>query len=805
MNNFEENIQAVEGAIDGLYGKEVHGWFFDKNEPTKKLSVKIIKKGNLLAEGACVFDRDDVKKIHGVSKCGFKIKVLGLENLSDLEFKVTDDKGMNLDVTNYLKKESLNINNLFSADKTTRESVLIKEVIALKQQYNRLSNEIKTFGLNQMVLPQEKGSVKDKLFVVDLSELKGLDVFEKFLKSHNKYILNFGIIPWNFRVQRPQHFADNISKLADAGVIYFNPSFNRTGIPSVEFSQITKSIIEITIDISILDYEFYSQAGSDGIAISLIINTKILKKIDKEKIFFAKIDHPSWWKLIAISEFDLIVYDKMDEFTEFSNSTELVKIADQSIQEKCDIAVFSAMSLAKNKKLKNIIIKNGCQIDHFEKIANDRIDSKYADQTIIGYLGAVSEWFDFELINHVSKVYPKAIIKIIGNVDTEIPEYITSNKNIIFKGEVPYQEIPNFLSEFDVGLIPFKITELIKHVDPVKLYEYAACGIPTVATNMPALNSIEGIVYRSLDSEEFVKNIDLALSIGREKKFILKRVDFAKENTWKERSNSLLKAINLRQNKLTISIVLLHYGRIELTEGAIFSILKNSKRNNELIVVDNSPGDLSKSKYLSDLNHENKIKIVTPEKNLGFAGGMNFGSKFASGDMLVLANNDIYVSENWDNLMLRHFSCNEDLALLGTVTNMAGNEQKMNLEYKNLQEMERMSKTLASIKPRKTFFTNNVAFIFVMIPKNIFASLDGLDEDYIYGYFEDDDFCKKVLKAGKLIGIADDVFVHHEHGASFNLFDDEKKNSIFQKNKSIFEKKWGKWIPHKYRDSPNFG
>jgi hypothetical protein len=196
---------------------------------------------------------------------------------------------------------------------------------------------------------------------------------------------------------------------------------------------------------------------------------------------------------------------------------------------------------------------------------------------------------------------------------------------------------------------------------------------------------------------------------------------------------------------------------------------------------------------------------VAANENLGFAGGMNFGCRFATGEMLVLANNDIYVSEDWDSRMLRHFSANEDLALLATVTNMTGNEQKMSVTYQDMKQMERISNALGYLKPRKTYFVDNVAFILVMIPKAVYEEAGGLDQSFEYGYFEDDDFCKKLHKLNKKIGIADDVFVHHEHGASFNLFTDEKKRLIFETNKAIFEKKWGAWIPHKYRDAPNFG
>jgi GT2 family glycosyltransferase len=255
----------------------------------------------------------------------------------------------------------------------------------------------------------------------------------------------------------------------------------------------------------------------------------------------------------------------------------------------------------------------------------------------------------------------------------------------------------------------------------------------------------------------------------------------------------------------TISVVVLHYGKIQLTEAALYSLVKNSRNENEIILVDNSGGEIKNSEYINSLAKSNKIKTVFAEKNLGFAGGMNLGASQATGEMLVLANNDIYVSQDWDISMLRHYSINPELGILATVTNMTGNEQKMNLAYKNMSEMEVLAKILNRIKSRSTYFVNNVAFIMVMIPAVVFRDLNGLDEGYDLGYFEDDDFCKRIIQNGNKIGIADDVFIHHEHGASFNLLTDEHRKEIFIKNKKRFESKWGKWIPHKYRNAPFFG
>ena len=49
-------------------------------------------------------------------------------------------------------------------------------------------------------------------------------------------------------------------------------------------------------------------------------------------------------------------------------------------------------------------------------------------------------------------------------------------------GPRPYAEVPALVRAFRVGLIPFRRTPLTEAVNPVKLYEYAAAGVPCVTT-----------------------------------------------------------------------------------------------------------------------------------------------------------------------------------------------------------------------------------------------------------------------------------------------------------------------------------
>ena len=86
-----------------------------------------------------------------------------------------------------------------------------------------------------------------------------------------------------------------------------------------------------------------------------------------------------------------------------------------------------------------------------------------------------------------------------------------------------------------------------------------------------------------------------------------------------------------------------------------------------------------------------------------------------------------------------------------------------------------------------------------MMPRIVWESTGGLDERFFPGFYEDDDYCKRVLNHGWKIGCAEDVFVYHELSASFNAEGQARRQELLDKNRKLFEEKWGPWTPHRYR------
>ena len=197
--------------------------------------------------------------------------------------------------------------------------------------------------------------------------------------------------------------------------------------------------------------------------------------------------------------------------------------------------------------------------------------------------------------------------------------------------------------------------------------------------------------------------------------------------------------------------------------------------------------------------HYPRIRAVLSADNLGFSGGNNLGVRASRGQYIVLLNNDTVVTPGWLGRLVRHLEEDEDMGLVGPVTNGIGNEAYVEVNYEDDESMLVASRQYTSAHFRELLYVDNVAFFAVGFRRSTWERTGELDEGFGLGFFEDDDYCHRVRQAGMRIGIAEDVYVHHELSASFDKLPAGAKQAQFEKSRRRFEEKWGPWVPHRYR------
>ena len=610
-------------------------------------------------------------------------------------------------------------------------------------------------------------------------------------------VIVLSIIDYSFRHQRPQHFAQRFARSGHR-VFYVNANFGagysecllEENLWQITFPDNGAFAIHLTDwadQMPALQAQLDQLVGSHFIRDALVI-----------------VDYPNWVNgaLYLRDRYGFrLATDYMDDFTGFLNpAEELVRTNCVRLLKESDTVVASSQFLydiAVRYNQHVAISRNGTEYAYFHRAYQAGPVKK--DRPVIGYYGAISDWFDADIVCRCAERFPECDIVLVGEV-TAHKKQLEKCRNIRLIGEVPYSQLLPWLESFDVCLIPFDTsTDLIKATNPVKFYEYLSAGKKVVATEIPELMPYKDkFACLENDAEAFCDRVAECLAGTDHLASEEERFTFAKENDWDLRADVFLREALKAFPK--ISVIVLCYNQLDYTQKCVESILtRTAYPNYELVLVDNHSTDET-AEYLKAVGarYEN-AKIVLNSANRGFAGGNNDGIAVADGDYLVLLNNDTVVTRGWLTGMVKHFAGEKNVGLVGPVTNSIANEAKIMVTYSSLREMEAFADDYTFRHMTEEYLGSNVLAMFcLMISRELYEQAGPLDEHYGIGMFEDDDYSMAAKKLGYELVIAEDAFVHHFGSVSFKKLEDEKFRELFQKNKKYFEKKWKeKWQkPH---------
>ena len=192
-------------------------------------------------------------------------------------------------------------------------------------------------------------------------------------------------------------------------------------------------------------------------------------------------------------------------------------------------------------------IPNGVDIDLFnpECYLDESLqdDMKNLPRPILGFSGSIVKWVDVELLIQVSRRYEEVSIVIIGlNEKNPNIHKLQHLDNVHFLGMKSREEVPQYISGFDVCLMPFNRTEVGKGLLPLKMFEYLALGKPVVATSSEVLEQFEEVLYLADDNDAFVQGIENAM-VDHDRKNSVSRREWVLKYSWKNRVSEYLNVI----------------------------------------------------------------------------------------------------------------------------------------------------------------------------------------------------------------------------------------------------------------------
>ena len=684
--------------------------------------------------------------------------------------------------------------------------------------YHELNQDVAYSGINPLFHFDRSGKNEDRItsyFYLENGQLKyadlsshysRMDAIEYFASKPptTTDIIFFPIIDWDFRYQRPQHLASQLAELGHR-VFYIKTNFHQGKSPLVKL--IKENIYSVQLHCQDPLLEINTILSDDHIR-DLTHSLELLKDHFLIGSALMLVDLPFWRKLVVDLKQEFgwkLGFDVLDLFRAFSNRSPTTEVDEKILIQESDLVLASSSILfdhAKKEGKSPVLLHNATEFEHFHKAVApiEWNEMRNYRHPIIGYYGAIADWFDTHLVADLAFENPQWTFILIGDTELADLDPLRNLKNVHLLGEKPYAQIPAYLSHFDVCIIPFKDIPLTHATNPLKMFEYLSAGKPVVATHLDEISKYQDYVRLAESPQEWADAIRESLAEDKSEDLLSLRYEFAQSNTWENRT-ALLKT-EIHKLFPMVSVIVVTYNNLEFTRLCLESVLQyTGYPNYEIIVVDNGSGQETRD-YLEGFagGHEN-VKLIFNQKNEGFSIANNQGFRTSIGEYLIFLNNDTIVTPGWMHRLLLHLKKEPGMGMVGPVTNSIGNEAKIDVTYQSLDEINVFAAHRAKNFAGKSFRINNLALYCALISRKLFEDVDGLDERYSVGMFEDDDLAMKIRQKGLELFCAEDVFIHHFHGATFKLLTKEEYIKIFIENRKKFESKWGiKWEPHRHRE-----
>ena len=333
-------------------------------------------------------------------------------------------------------------------------------------------------------------------------------------KTPKQVLICFSHLRWDFVFQRPQHLLTRAA--AEYTVVYFEEPVFGAECASRLAVRITSNDILVATPIlpSSLDAVAVDQAQQVLLDEFLVA----LRKPVNVMWFYT----PMAFGFCSHVQAATIVYDCMDELTLFKGASPRLKLLERRLLKRADLVFCGGSSLYQSKRqlhAQAYLFSSRVYVLHFAA-ARTHVEAEPGDQAAlprprVGYFGVIDERMDYALLDAVAEARPDWSLVMVGPTAKVEAAELPRRPNLHWLGKKLYEQLPAYLSGWDVGMMPFAHNEATRFISPTKTPEYLAAGVPLVSTSITDVVtgwSENGLVEIADKPGDFIAAIDRLLA-----------------------------------------------------------------------------------------------------------------------------------------------------------------------------------------------------------------------------------------------------------------------------------------------------
>lgn len=503
------------GHLDHLDGERAVGWIVNSFDPNDQPVVQVLADGEVVASAQACIKRPDLGFGEAGSHAGFMIPIDGLVPAGGTVTVRTEDEAFDFGATNFVVNPVRKHRRIRPTDKFEFPKTLYR------------ADDPKVINFARMVEMAHQAAREDRpIFVVP------------------------PFIDWNIDLfQRPQHMCVALAKLG-VQVIYFTPGLD------VDQGDEILALQDNLILCKLPSFErFMNEAPPVFIDMYSTCYGYSAKRLRE-------------WRALGHQ----IVYEYVDHIDPEISGEHGAKLAMETFRqlntETVDIVVPTAQILRSEvadrfDDAEIAFSPNGVEIERFQREGEvhpllQEIREQHPGKPIIGYIGALALWIDFEMIAELAARRPDLIFVFVGPIYD--PRVVPAQAdNIIYTGPMPYPNVPRLLNGFDVAWIPFRAGDIAQTTSPLKLFEYFAAQKPVVVNADMRECVVFDEVLSGSDAETMSVAVDAALERRDDGAFASALTKHAQAASWQERARVVYDAMKDAPNRL-----LQHYIRSQI-------------------------------------------------------------------------------------------------------------------------------------------------------------------------------------------------------------------------------------------------